>query len=475
MENSIFETDFYPTPYAVIARMMMNENPSGKVILEPSAGSGNIVDWLKENGAKEVLACETNNALRAILSRKFQLIGSDFLDLTAEEISHIHMIVMNPPFSADEKHILHAWAIAPAGCQIIALCNSNTLGNIFSRSRKVLAEIIQANGFSEELGECFSTAERTTNVSVSLVKLFKPGKEEEEFTGFFMSEEEEDDFYDGKPGLIRYNFVRDVVGRYVDAVSRFDGVIAAANEINELTAFIGGSNVKFGAYNESGKNYSTITRDYFKKQLQKESWKFIFGKLDMHKYVTSGVMGTINKFIEEQVNVPFTMKNIYHMRDMIVQTHGERMNRVLVEAFDLICSFSSDNSTAGETWKTNANYMVNRKFIVPWICDYDTRWPTDYLKLSYGTNRNNIDDATKALCNLVGIEYDYSQMSLYALTNTKKNWGEWYNFHFFRVKGYKKGTMHFEFLDETVWMNFNRKVAEYKGWQLPDNVRKGKK
>lgn len=138
-------------------------------------------------------------------------------------------------------------------------------------------------------------------------------------------------------------------------------------------------------------------------------------------------------------------------------------------------AFPARSYCYGETWKTNANYMVNRKFIVPWICDYDTRWPSQCLKLNYGSNRNHIDDVTKALCNLVGIEYDYSQMSLYALTNTKKNWGEWYNFHFFRVKGYKKGTMHFEFLDETVWMNFNRKVAEYKGWQLPDNVRKGKK
>ena len=27
--------------------------------------------------------------------------------------------------------------------------------------------------------------------------------------------------------------------------------------------------------------------------------------------------------------------------------------------------------------------------------------------------------------------------------------------------------MHFEFNDDDVWMSFNRKVAEIKGWQLP--------
>ena len=37
---------------------------------------------------------------------------------------------------------------------------------------------------------------------------------------------------------------------------------------------------------------------------------------------------------------------------------------------------------------------------------------------------------------------------------------------FFRIRGYKKGTMHFEFLDEDVWNKFNYEVARIKGWQL---------
>ncbi|MBR2237434.1 MAG: hypothetical protein IJ887_06115 [Prevotella sp.] len=46
---SIFtdNADFYPTPNEVIGQMMMGEDFLGKTILEPSAGKGNIVDWLK--------------------------------------------------------------------------------------------------------------------------------------------------------------------------------------------------------------------------------------------------------------------------------------------------------------------------------------------------------------------------------------------------------------------------------------------
>ena len=57
---SIFtdNADFYPTPKEVIEQMMMGENIVGKTVLEPSAGKGDIVDWLKENGAARVIACE---------------------------------------------------------------------------------------------------------------------------------------------------------------------------------------------------------------------------------------------------------------------------------------------------------------------------------------------------------------------------------------------------------------------------------
>lgn len=60
--------DFYPTPERVIAQMMIGEDIIGKRVLEPSAGSGNIVRWLKRNGAQEVIACEKDQHLRKLLN-----------------------------------------------------------------------------------------------------------------------------------------------------------------------------------------------------------------------------------------------------------------------------------------------------------------------------------------------------------------------------------------------------------------------
>ena len=46
---------------------MMQLDCKDKVILEPHAGKGKIVDFCKENGAKEVLTIEINKDLQEIV------------------------------------------------------------------------------------------------------------------------------------------------------------------------------------------------------------------------------------------------------------------------------------------------------------------------------------------------------------------------------------------------------------------------
>ena len=189
----------------------------------------------------------------------------------------------------------------------------------------------------------------------------------------------------------------------------------------------------------------------------------------MEKYVTTKVLEDMNRMVERQTHIPFTMHNVFRVLEAIVFTHRDRMNQVLVEAFDHICSFSAENSTAGEKWKTNSDYMVNRRFIVPRICDYDARWPSAYVKIAYygGGYARDIDDVVKAMCYLTGCNYDdFSSLNDF-VSRLTMNWGQWYEWGFFRIRGYKKGTMHFEFVREEDWVKFNIEVARIKGWQLP--------
>lgn len=464
--------DFYPTPTDVINTMMLGEDILGKTILEPSAGSGNIVSWLKENGAGEVIACEKDKVLQKLLAGKCELISDDFLSVTSDQVSHIDYIVMNPPFSDGIRHIKHAFDIAPAGCTVISLCNSSNLERRYSSERQELYELVELYGCSECLGTVFDTAERKTNVDVSLIKLYKTGEDEDEFASYFFSNEDDILNKNETEGIVQYNVVRDMVNRYTSAVKLFDETMEAANKINDVAKFSESKfdyvPIRFTTVDTRG-NAVSISRQQYKKQLQKYYWRIIFNKLNMDKYATNGLREQINKFVEKQVNVPFTMHNIYQVISMVVQTTGQRMDKALLEAFDLICSFSAENSTAGEKWKTNSNYMINRKFIVPYMTDYDARYSTlnEHMRLNYGGNVTRIEDVIKALCYITGTNYDNITNLRDYIYRNNLSYGTWYEWSFFRIKGFKKGTMHFEFTDEDVWIRFNQQVAKQRGWVLP--------
>lgn len=467
--QNLFNRDFYPTPHEVIEQMLSLSDIRGKIILEPSAGSGNIVDFLQNNGAKQVIACEINPKLQAIVASKCNVIASDFLTVTPDMVSHIDMIVMNPPFSNEEAHILHAWDIAPEGCEIISLCNSSLLERCYYENREKVRELVRENGNSQCLGEVFKTAERQTSVDVSVIRLYKPRTGEHEFDDFFdMTEDEEPN----TQGIVRYSYVQDIVSKYKDAVELFDTVMEGNNRMNELCNSMGVQPIVFGARKVQDVNsYSSgaITRDVFKKTLQKSLWRHVFNQFGMEKYVTQNVIKELNRAIELASDMPFTMKNIYRMAQMLVATHGERMKQTLVEAFDYICSLSAENSTAGEKWKTNSDYMINKRFIMPYITSYDKDLLSSngYVSLSYWRNYSQVDDIIKALCYITGTDYDKVPSLDHFVRMKRMNWGQWYEWGFFRIRGYKKGTMHFEFVDEDVWYKFNQAVASVKGWQLP--------
>ena len=456
----MFNKDFFPTPLEVIEIMTEGEIIKGKIFLEPSGGKGDIVDYLLSEGAKDVIACENNEDLKKILQTKCKVIESDFLALTSDKISHIDAIIMNPPFSADDKHILHAYNIAPAGCKIIALCNLSTLENLYTNTRKELKNVIDNYGNYTDLGDCFSEAERKTGVKVGLIKIQKAGTSyKSEFEGFFMDEEPEEE---GENGIMSYNVVRDLVNRYVGAVKIFDEQLNAAVRLNTLLGSFYGSGLAF----QCTENDKPKQRAEFKKDMQRAAWKFIFNKMDLKKHTPRGLMEDINKFVEQQSEIPFTMKNIYHMLDMVVQTTGQRMDKAILEVFDRVTEHHHDNRYNVPGWKTNSHYLVGKKFIFPYMIDPAKQYgySSDNYSL-YSHKMEIINDFEKALCYVLGRNYD--EIKTVYQSENRPLYGETYDkAEFFKFKGFKKGTIHFEFKSEDVWAKFNQRVAKLKGYPL---------
>lgn len=454
----MFNADFYPTPVEVIEQMGID--CLNKIVLEPSAGKGDIVEWLLSQGAREVLICEKNKDLADIVKNKGKFLKADFLKVKAEEVSHIDLIVMNPPFSKGAEHILHAWDIAPSGSVILSLINSETVSkNYYGRNRELDA-LINNYGSSEELGECFKKAERKTNVSVSLVKLFKPVGEEKDYAGFFM---DEDDSIPQGDGIMKFDIIRDIVQRYVYSLKCFDEFSDIQERMTKLTDIF---DVKGFYFNISYDN-SVTTKEDFAKELQKKAWKHIFSKMNMNKYVTSNVMKDINAFVEDQKKIPFTMKNIYKMFEIIVGTREQTFNRSLVDAIDTFTRHTHENRFNVSGWKTNSGHMLNKKFIVE--CMVRTSYQNT-LELAYYSNTDKIEDLIKVICWITGKNYnDYSDLRTFC-RDSKLSPGVEYDYAFFKIKGFKKGTMHLKFKDDSTWELLNRKYAKIKGEVLPEKL-----
>lgn len=454
--QNMFDPEFYPTDHKILDQIDIDVN--GKIVFEPQAGKGNIVDYVKAKGALRVIGCEKHPELREILKAKCQVIGTDSFQITSEKISHVHLIIMNPPFSNADKHILHAWSIAPEGCEIIALCNSNTIENDYSSTRKELLTVIKNYGdASQDLGSAFSGAERKTDVSVKVVRLFKPALTSEfDYEGFHFDMEPDNN---QDAGMIKYDYLQSIVNTYVASVKCFDRFRLVADEMNTYTKSIGfGSGFSF----KVGYNEGVTTKDDFSKELQKHCWKKIFSKLNMNKYVTTGVMQDINKFIELRQNYPFTLKNIYKMLEIIVGTRAGTMNRAIVEAIDSFTMHTDENRYNVEGWKTNLGHMLNKKFIINHFVG--TSW-SDRLYISSNSGSDKINNLHKAICYLMGSNFDEIK---YPDGNLHTNY--WYDWGYFEFKVFKKGTGHFKFKDMKVWETINRQYAEIKGEVLPEKI-----
>jgi protein-L-isoaspartate O-methyltransferase len=156
----------FPTPPALAGRMVeLADLRPGLCVLEPSAGTGNIVRAVLDAVDTEVLAYEINRDLCSQLERTFpswklQVRCKDFLEVT-DFMGQYERILMNPPFhnGADVVHILHALKFLKPGGRLVAIC---------ANGPRQQAELRPLATTWEELPEA-TFAEQGTNVRAALM------------------------------------------------------------------------------------------------------------------------------------------------------------------------------------------------------------------------------------------------------------------------------------------------------------------
>lgn len=117
---------FY-TPSSLARRVVQMASVDGKLVLEPSAGLGALVEACVRSGARSVKCFEINpEAVTQLQADGFQdVVCADFLQ--CEPSKKFERIVMNPPFTKrqDLKHVGHAYKFLENGGRLVAIMQAN--------------------------------------------------------------------------------------------------------------------------------------------------------------------------------------------------------------------------------------------------------------------------------------------------------------------------------------------------------------
>lgn len=508
----LFDKEFYPTPQHIVQKMVTpymerTQGLGNMQILEPSAGSGAILDCITKNGGltykradkSNVYAIEKNTELQYVLQGKgYKIISDDFL--AYKPLHSFDLIVMNPPFSNGDEHLLHAWEIMHTG-DIVCLLNAETLLNQYTQRRQLLGKIVQEHGSVEMLGNCFAEASRKTNVNVALVRLHKEQQDERWRIDFDSSAK-----VDGTPDFAEAVAnssalaINDKIGSYLHAWDSAQQAaidfIKAYKKLNfYVTAFMPSDGVakmvgeQLGHLKGTGTSDADMRAAYntFLNTAKSKAWREIISNLGMDKYMTANLRKTFDQFCEVQGAYELNRENIMKLVQFVCLNTGTIMKQAVADVYDMFLRFYKGNNAIEEGWKTNNQFKVNKKVILPYFVDVN--WGA-----CYRANWNRFDeyrDIDKVMCYLTGIPYeemdtlndaalerkkqigygfdktitanDYKHLSIKrAIDFVQVGDNSWHECEFFKFRCFKKGTLHIVFKDDALWARFNLAVCEGK-------------
>lgn len=514
--------NFYPTPKAIIDKMIapfiyipskedeeeelerfrrrqhyrdrrdmasLNE----RIILEPSAGKGDIADRIVELSRlkeKHIYAIEQDGDLVHILNEKgYNVIGNDFLNYNGNIL--FDLIIMNPPFDRGEEHLLKAWEILDHG-DIVCLLNAETVRNPYSKSRQLLCNIIgDNNGTIEYLGDCFATAERKTNVNVALIRLHKPEKtnrfqfdlkDKQRFKEFNVSTE------DYKNQVLLRDTIGNMMIQIQEGLKQYELYRQAYNGMKfYLEPLFDKGTYSLGEFMKDMRGSEMEMYNSISQRINERAWRKTMDNFDFKQYMTSSVYADFNDYMKVNSNLAFTKENVSQLVETLFLNRFQILDQSITQVFDYFTDYHKENRLHIEGWKTNDKWKVNRKVILPNV----VKWNIDYMspseikttgakmQISYHTT-SKFTDIDKCMCYITGTDYDscytladsldrkFRSMGNICTGDSFDNTGE---SEFFTYKFWKKGTLHITFKDEFLWQEFNMRACNGKNW-LPEYEKK---
>lgn len=478
--------DYYPTPENLLDKMTAGLDwPKVKYVLEPSAGRGNICEYIKRtadtytwSGYRSPLeidldCIEIEPEFRAILRDKgFRVVHDDFL--TYHTYKHYDLIIMNPPFSVGARHLLKAIEVQQiSGGAIICILNAETIRNPYSNERKELAQKLKQYGAEIKYYEnAFIEAENPTDVEVACVKLIVP--EPERKTTIFDTLREKD-YEELKKKAENCELAEsDLVSAFVAQYNReiewglrlYDEYLELASKSLDGKCFATVSIQK----SEWDRNVQKFSVNDYVRAVRRKYWDKFFREPRFIGRLTSNLHTKYLSQVETLVNYDFSYWNIKTVQEDVARNLVQGVEDSIIELFDrLSLRHSWDGDIPNQEnihyyngWKTNLSWKINRRVIIP-VRDYYS-YSLNTMDFFIGNATATLSDIEKVLNYLDNGETGEVDIAVQMKAAEKTHNLRKIKLKYFTVTLYMKGTCHLTFTNERLLKKFNIFGSQRKGW-----------
>lgn len=488
------DAEFYPTPSTLAGQMAaLVDWRHVETILEPSAGKGDLIEYaakcahkrssaydMRENFSSCVDCIEIDPNLSHILTGKgFRVVHDDFL--TFDTVKHYDLIIMNPPFSNGDEHLLKALSMQrERGGQIVCLLNAETIRNAYTNRRKVLADALAEYGATIRfVSGAFAHAERKSDVEVAIVYCNIPAAHRTSFIfeGLKKAAAAEQTKNPDPEALVAGGWIEQMVSAFnLEAKAG----VALMNEYNALAPYImSGSGeydkplIKLSVKDHDVSFAGSDTVNSYLRALRYKYWSKMMQRKELTSRMTSAMQNEYDEKVRELQDYDFTRCNVERV---IREIMGQLCRGVEESIMALFEQLSAKHSWFPECeknihyyngWATNKAHKVNSKVILP-LNGFYACWDGK-KKLESREFANTICDIERALSYLDG-EGAISQIDPYSVARMAENFQRTtMNFSYFDATFCKKGTCHIKFTKEAqiIVDRLNIFAARQRAWLPP--------
>ena len=417
--------------------------------------------------------------LDTFIGKGIHIVHDDFL--TYNPFKQYDLIIMNPPFSVGDKHLLKALEIQKDGGDIVCLLNAETIRNPYTEIRKNLLRLLnEYEAEIEYIEDAFASAERSTGVEIALIKVSIPHTlQESEIYARMREAERVEDFDPTCTELEVTDYIK-------AAVNRFRVEVKAGLElIRQYRAMVPYMMTSFDTEDKYSKpilrltdstdrGYDSVKVNDYVRAVRSKYWEALLSNPKFVGKLTKKLQDEYRKRVERLADYDFTEYNIATLSTEMNAQIKRGIEEEIIVMFDRLTEEHTwhkeinKNRHYYDGWATNKAWKIDKKVIIPTYGVWDDWNSKPRVYNAVGV----LSDLEKVLNYLDGGMTEEVNLS----ETLKQHFDEGITKNipckYFSATFFKKGTVHLVFTCPELIERFNIYAAQNKAWLPPSYGKK---